>query len=75
MSPKGLEKAEQQGLVDYFKLTGKISTSNMICFDFDCKIKKYESPEEILEDFYPKRLAYYSKRKVRSVSVFFFMIA
>lgn len=64
MAAKDLEKAEAQGLVEYFKLTSKISTSNMICFDFDRKIKRYESPEEILEDFYPVRLAYYQKRKV-----------
>lgn len=64
MGAKDLEKAEQQGLLEYFKLTGKISTSNMMCFDFDGKIKKYETPEEILEEFYPVRLAYYQKRKV-----------
>lgn len=64
MSAKDLEKAEQQGLLEYFKLTGKLSTSNMMCFDFDGKIKKYETPEEILEEFYPVRLAYYQKRKV-----------
>jgi DNA topoisomerase-2 len=59
-----VEKAEAQGLTEYFKLTTKINTSNMICFDFDNKIKKYASPEEILEEFYPIRLAYYQKRKV-----------
>lgn len=64
MAAKELEKAEQQGLVEYFRLTSKINTSNMICFDFNGKIKKYESPEEILEEFYPMRLAYYQKRKV-----------
>jgi DNA topoisomerase-2 len=64
MGAKELEKAEQQGLLEYFKLTGKINTSNMICFDFDGKIKKYDTPEEILEEFYPVRLAYYQKRKV-----------
>ncbi|KAF8349867.1 DNA topoisomerase II [Amanita rubescens] len=63
MGAKELEKAEQQGLLEYFKLTGKINTSNMICFDFDGKIKKYDTPEEILEEFYPVRLAYYQKRK------------
>ncbi|KAI0935640.1 hypothetical protein AcV5_004006 [Taiwanofungus camphoratus] len=63
MDPKHVEKAEAQGLLDYFKLTTKINTSNMICFDFDGKIKKYNSPEEIVEEFYPKRLAYYQKRK------------
>ena len=64
MSAKDMEKAEAQGLLEFFKLTSKINTSNMICFDFEGKIKKYDSPEEILEDFYPIRLAYYQKRKV-----------
>lgn len=64
MSAKEVEKAEAQGLIEYFKLTTKINTSNMICFDFDGKITKYSSPEEILEEFYPVRLAYYQKRKV-----------
>lgn len=68
MSQSELERAEQQGLLEYFKLTSKISTSNMICFDFEGKIKKYESPEEILEDFYPIRLTYYQKRKVRALT-------
>ena len=65
MLQNDLEKAEEQGLEEFFKLVGKISTSNMMCFDFDGKIKKYNSPEEISEEFYPKRLAYYQKRKVR----------
>ena len=65
MSEKDMEKAEQQGLLEFFKLTGKINTGNMVCFDFDGKIKKYNSPEEIIEDFYPVRLAWYQKRKVR----------
>ncbi|KAI0757603.1 type II DNA topoisomerase [Daedaleopsis nitida] len=63
MSEKEMEKAEKQGFFEYFKLTTKINTGNMVCFDFDGKIKKYNSPEEIIEDFYPKRLAYYQKRK------------
>ncbi|EKM83675.1 hypothetical protein AGABI1DRAFT_117173 [Agaricus bisporus var. burnettii JB137-S8] len=63
MSAKDLEKAEEQGLREFFKLTSKLTTSNMICFDFEGKIKRYESPEQIIEDFYPVRLAYYQKRK------------
>ncbi|KAF9015391.1 DNA topoisomerase [Cyathus striatus] len=63
MGAKELEKAEQQGLLEFFKLTSKLTTTNMICFDFEGKIKKYDSPEDILEDFYPVRLAYYQKRK------------
>lgn len=64
MSAAGMAKAEEAGLLEYFKLTTKISTANMVCFDFDGKIKKYSSPEEIITDFYPVRLAYYQKRKV-----------
>ena len=64
MSAKDVEKAEAQGLLEFFKLTSKINTSNMICFDFEGKIKRYESPEQVLEDFYSVRLAYYQKRKV-----------
>ncbi|KAI9436960.1 DNA topoisomerase II [Lactarius indigo] len=63
MAAKDVEKAEEQGLTEFFKLTTKINTSNMICFDFEGKIKKYGSPEEMIEEFFPKRLAYYQKRK------------
>ncbi|KAI6022572.1 type II DNA topoisomerase [Pisolithus marmoratus] len=63
MAAKDLEKAEEQGLIEFFKLTSKVNTSNMICFNFEGKIQKYDSPEEIIEEFYPKRLAYYQKRK------------
>ncbi|KAG2069851.1 type II DNA topoisomerase [Suillus decipiens] len=63
MAAKDLEKAEEQGLSEFFKLTSKINTSNMIAFNFEGKIQKYASPEEIIEEFYPRRLAYYQKRK------------
>jgi len=65
MGAKELEKAEQQGLLEFFKLVAKLNLSNMMCFDGDGKIKKYNSAEDVLEDFYPIRLAYYQKRKVR----------
>jgi len=44
MAAKDVEKAEEQGLAEFFKLTSKINTSNMNCFDFDGKIRKYNSP-------------------------------
>jgi DNA topoisomerase-2 len=64
MTEKELDAAEAQGLEDFFKLNSKLSTSNMIAFDFSGKIRKYDSPETILQEFYPKRLAYYQERKV-----------
>ncbi|KAG9104156.1 DNA topoisomerase 2 [Ceratobasidium sp. 370] len=63
LADKDMAKAEAEGLEKFFKLVGQISTSNMICFDVNGKIKKYRSPEEILEEFYPLRLSYYQKRK------------
>jgi DNA topoisomerase-2 len=68
MGAKELEKAEAQGLPEFFKLTTKINTSNMICFDLEGKIRKYKSAEEIIEEFYPARLVQYQKRKVRAPS-------
>lgn len=63
LSEKDMAKAEEKGFAEYFKLTTKINTSNMICFDKDGKIKKYNTAEEIIEDFYPLRLSFYQKRK------------
>ncbi|CAE6368969.1 unnamed protein product [Rhizoctonia solani] len=63
IAEKDLEKAEAEGVEKYFKLVSNISTGNMICFDPNGKIKKYSSPEEILEEFYALRLSYYQKRK------------
>ena len=65
LSEKDMAKAEEKGFAEYFKLTTKINTSNMICFDKDGKIKKYNTAEEIIEDFYKVSLGYYQKRKVR----------
>ncbi|MED6157403.1 DNA topoisomerase 2 [Stylosanthes scabra] len=53
----------QEGLLKKFKLTSTISTSNMHLFDADGKIKKYDSPEQVLEEFFPLRLEYYERRK------------
>jgi len=64
MTASGLAEAEKKGLTEFFKLTGKVNSSNMMCFDVEGRIKKYNSPEEIIEEFYPVRLAYYQKRKV-----------
>ena len=71
MTANGLAEAEKKGLIEFFKLTGKVNTSNMMCFDSECKIKKYNSPEEIIEEFYPVRLAYYQKRKVTAQKIRF----
>lgn len=48
-----------------FKLESSISTSNMVLFDPEGRIKKYDTTEEILADFYQLRLKTYQERKVR----------
>ncbi|KAG0342768.1 DNA topoisomerase 2 [Podila humilis] len=58
-----MRKAQQEGLDKAFKLVSSIATSNMVCFDPQGRIKKYNSPEEIVQEFYDVRLDYYRKRK------------
>lgn len=69
MTANGLAEAEKKGLIEFFKLTGRVNTGNMMCFNAEGKIKKYSSPEEIVEEFYPVRLAYYQKRKVSTSEI------
>ena len=54
---------EKDGLYGKFKLTTSIATSNMVLFDTEGRLAKYESPEHILSVFYEMRLDYYEKRK------------
>jgi len=51
------------GIEKMLKLTSNVSSTNMHMFDKDCKLRKYTSVEEIIEDFYDVRLEMYSKRK------------
>ena len=52
-----------------FKLSKQISTTNMHCFDARGAIKKYGTPEEILNAFVPVRLQAYEKRRQVLISV------
>lgn len=63
LNPKGQAEIAEKGAEVFFKLSSQIATSNMVLFDQHGKIKKYRSPEEILDDFYLLRFEYYSKRK------------
>ncbi|KAJ1523093.1 DNA topoisomerase 2, partial [Nowakowskiella sp. JEL0078] len=63
LTEENMAKAEAEGLEKKFKLTSSIATSNMVCFDRENRIRKYESVNEILVDFYDLRLSYYQKRK------------
>ncbi|GAQ80404.1 DNA topoisomerase type II [Klebsormidium nitens] len=63
LSEERMKEAEAAGLLKKFKLTTTVSTSNMHLFNSKGKITKYDTPEQILADFFPLRLEYYKKRK------------
>ena len=64
MEEKHMKKVLEEGLEEKFKLTKTISTSNMVAFDTEGRITKYESPEDILKEFYAVRIRFYERRKV-----------
>ena len=64
MSAENLELAQKEGLHKKFKLTSSLSTSNMHLFDSQSHIKKYDTPEQILSDFFELRMETYKERKV-----------
>ena len=50
-------------IIKKLKLTSSIHTTNMHVFDADCKIRKMNSPEEIIYRFYLVRKQHFIKRK------------
>ncbi|EOY18139.1 Topoisomerase II isoform 3 [Theobroma cacao] len=63
LTEENMMVAKQEGLLKKFKLTTTISTSNMHLFDSKGMIKKYDTPEQILEEFFHLRFEFYEKRK------------
>ncbi|KAK9502922.1 hypothetical protein O3M35_011604 [Rhynocoris fuscipes] len=63
LSSDKLYNAEKDGLHKVFKLQTTISLSSMTAFDRDCCLKQYDSPVEIMREFFDLRLEYYGKRK------------
>ena len=51
------------GIEKLFKLTTTGSTTNMHLFDAEDKLKKYETIEEIIDDYFETRLELYGTRK------------
>ncbi|PWA48342.1 topoisomerase II [Artemisia annua] len=65
MSEDQMNTANKEGgILKNFKLTTTLSTANMYLFDVGgAAIKKYDTPEQILQDFFPLRLDFYEKRR------------
>ena len=71
--PKSLEKlilAEEPDeygcnkIYKEFKLCKPLSLNNMVLYNTDFKLTRYESPLEIIKEFFNYRIVYYSKRKI-----------
>ena len=63
LDDKQMAKAEAKGLEEMFKLTKSMSTSNMVAFDAEGRLHKYNSVNDIMIEFFNVRLKYYQKRK------------
>lgn len=63
LSEEEMAKSHKIGLLERFKLISVINLSNMVLFDPSGRIKKYESPLQILREFFYVRLEYYQRRK------------
>ncbi|CAD7943152.1 unnamed protein product [Amoebophrya sp. A120] len=58
-----LEKAQDKGLMNYFRLTTSLSCQNLVLWSPEGNIKRYEEALDIVKAFCPVRLEYYHKRK------------
>ena len=54
---------DEEKLLRLFKLISPIHTSNMHLFDATGTIKKFHTPEDVIEEYYPVRLNLYEDRK------------
>jgi DNA topoisomerase II len=64
MEEKHMKAALSEGLEEKFKLSRTLGTTNLVAFDPEGRITKYQTVEDILKEFYSIRLKYYEKRKV-----------
>ena len=58
-----IDSTEINGIEKVLKLTTTVSTTNIHMFNKDFKLHKYNSIEEIIDEFYDIRLERYQKRK------------
>jgi len=62
-----IESTGINGVEKLLKLSTTISTTNMHMFNAQCKLHKYMTVEEIIDDFYGVRMEIYGKRKANLV--------
>ncbi|KAK1674771.1 DNA topoisomerase [Colletotrichum godetiae] len=70
MDDKQSKDVMKDGLMERFKLSKQVATSNLVAFDTNGQIRKYEKVEDILEEFYHYRLEMYAQRKKHWLGVY-----
>ncbi|KAL1901317.1 DNA topoisomerase 2 [Sporothrix stenoceras] len=70
MDEKHMKSALDEGLIERFKLSKTIGTTNLVAFDTNGKIRRYEKVEDILEEYYHYRLSMYTQRKEHWLGVY-----
>ncbi|XP_075578810.1 DNA topoisomerase 2-alpha [Pelecanus crispus] len=63
MTEEKLAEAKAVGLHKVFKLQTNLTCNSMVLFDHVGFLKKYDSPQDILKEFFELRLRYYNLRK------------
>lgn len=63
MTEERLREAEAAGLHKVFKLQNLLTCNSMVLFDHVGSLKKYESVQDILKEFFELRMKYYVLRK------------
>jgi DNA topoisomerase II len=63
LDDKHMKAALEEGLIERFKLSKSIGTTNLVAFDTNGQIRKYEKVEDIMEEFYHHRMKMYEERK------------
>jgi DNA topoisomerase-2 len=58
-----IKQSDDDELEKYFKLSANMSVSNLYLYNSDGVITKYDTPLDIIEEFYEFRLEMYAKRK------------
>ena len=64
-----LDEWRRKGLIEKeLRLQGQIQTSNLVLFNQQCRLQRYSTTVEIMEEFYTLRLKHYELRKQFQIS-------
>ncbi len=68
MDAKQMAAAEKEGYIPYFKLHSRINTTNMVLFNAEGQLKRYDSIEQIMKEFFEYRLPRFDDRKAAVIA-------